>query len=164
MIVYKTSVHTLPKTHCSFITKTNRLVLLGEVIAVCCWNDRKHIHTLCGQTVGTWCSSLQCKWLHFLWLKENCEARNAKLSGTKQKREKQQLFMDRPHCFCAQLSPIHFALSSQTIHLSFKHFFLEFWRRQMLGSVSEHNVLTAVYHTAASWRLRSYGVWPCVVW
>jgi len=140
----------LQKTHCSFITKTNRLVLLREVIALYCWNDRKRVHTLCGKTVGTRCSSLQCKWLHFLWLKENCEARNAKLSGTKQKREK-QLFMDRPYCFCAQLSPIHFVLSSQTIHLSFKRFFfLEFWRRQMLGSVSEHNVLRAVYHSTAS--------------
>jgi hypothetical protein len=48
-VVYTDLVRTSQETHCVFATKTNRLMLFREPVAVYCVNDRKHISTLCGR-------------------------------------------------------------------------------------------------------------------
>jgi hypothetical protein len=45
----KSSVHTSQETHYVSTTKTNRLMLFGEIIAVYCENHMEHINTLCEQ-------------------------------------------------------------------------------------------------------------------
>jgi hypothetical protein len=44
---YKNSVRTSQETHYVSATKTNRLMLFGEIIAVYCENHTEHINTLC---------------------------------------------------------------------------------------------------------------------
>jgi hypothetical protein len=46
------AVPTTQKTHCVYITKTNRLMLFGETVAVYCVNHMEHTNTLCGQNAG----------------------------------------------------------------------------------------------------------------
>jgi hypothetical protein len=43
------SVRTSQETHYVSATKTNRLILFRETVAVYCENHTKHINTLCGQ-------------------------------------------------------------------------------------------------------------------
>jgi hypothetical protein len=45
----KNSVHTSRETHYVSATKSNRLMLFREIIAVYCENHMEHINTLCGQ-------------------------------------------------------------------------------------------------------------------
>jgi hypothetical protein len=47
--IYKYSVRTSQETHYVSATKPNRLMLLGETIAVYCENHTEHINTLCRQ-------------------------------------------------------------------------------------------------------------------
>jgi hypothetical protein len=47
--VYKNSVRTSQETYYVSATKTNRLRLYGETVAVYCEHHMKHINTLCGQ-------------------------------------------------------------------------------------------------------------------
>jgi hypothetical protein len=49
ILTFQNSVYASQKTHCSFITKTNRLMLFREIIAVYCERHAKHINILCGQ-------------------------------------------------------------------------------------------------------------------
>jgi hypothetical protein len=48
-IVYKISVRTSQETHYISITKSNRLLLFRETIAVYCDNDTEHTDTFRGQ-------------------------------------------------------------------------------------------------------------------
>jgi hypothetical protein len=41
------------ETHYVSATETNRLMLFGETVAVCCENHTEHINTLCGQNAET---------------------------------------------------------------------------------------------------------------
>jgi hypothetical protein len=47
--IYKNRVRTSQEPHYVSMTKTNRLMLFGEIIAVYCENHTEHINTLCGQ-------------------------------------------------------------------------------------------------------------------
>jgi hypothetical protein len=50
-LVYPVFTHALRShvTHYVSATKTNRLMLFGETVAVYCENHTKHTNTLCGQ-------------------------------------------------------------------------------------------------------------------
>jgi hypothetical protein len=48
--IYKNSVRTSQETHYVSTTKTNRLMLFGETVAVYCENHTEHINTLSGQS------------------------------------------------------------------------------------------------------------------
>jgi hypothetical protein len=48
-ILYKDSVRTSQETHDVSATKTNRIMLFKETIAVYCENHTKHTDTMCGQ-------------------------------------------------------------------------------------------------------------------
>jgi hypothetical protein len=50
-MVLKNSVRTSQETHYVSTTKTNRLMLFREIIAVYCENRTEHTDTLCGQNV-----------------------------------------------------------------------------------------------------------------
>jgi hypothetical protein len=52
-LIYKNSVLTSQKTHHVSATKTIRLMLFGEIMAVYCENYMKHINTLCGKNAAT---------------------------------------------------------------------------------------------------------------
>jgi hypothetical protein len=48
-MVFKTSVPTSQETHYVSATKSNRLMLFRETVAVYCENHTEHTDTLCGQ-------------------------------------------------------------------------------------------------------------------
>jgi hypothetical protein len=48
-MMYTNCVRTSQETHYVSATKTNRLMLFREIIAVYCENRTEHINTLCGQ-------------------------------------------------------------------------------------------------------------------
>jgi hypothetical protein len=48
--IYKNSVRTSQETHYVSATETNRLMLFGETVAVCCENHMEHTSTLCGKS------------------------------------------------------------------------------------------------------------------
>jgi hypothetical protein len=48
-LIYKNSVLTSQETRRFSYTKTNRLMLFREIIAVYCENNTEHINTLCRQ-------------------------------------------------------------------------------------------------------------------
>jgi hypothetical protein len=52
--IYKNSVRTSQETLYVTATKTNRLMLFGETVAVYCENHMEHINTLCGQNAEFW--------------------------------------------------------------------------------------------------------------
>jgi hypothetical protein len=52
--IYKNSVRTSQETNYVSTTKTNRLMLFGETVAVYCENHTEHINTLCGQNAEFW--------------------------------------------------------------------------------------------------------------
>jgi hypothetical protein len=54
-MIYKNSVRTSQETHYISTTKPNRLMLLGETVAVYCENHTEHTDTLCGQNAEFWC-------------------------------------------------------------------------------------------------------------
>jgi hypothetical protein len=49
-IIYKNSVRTSQETHYISVTKTNRLILFGEIIAVNCEIHMEDINATCGQS------------------------------------------------------------------------------------------------------------------
>ena len=49
--MFKTPVRPAQKTHSVSVIKTNLLTLYREIIAVCFEIHKKHINTLCGQSV-----------------------------------------------------------------------------------------------------------------
>jgi hypothetical protein len=51
-VIYKSSVCTSQETHHVSATKSNRLMLFRETVAVYSENHTKHINTLCGQNAG----------------------------------------------------------------------------------------------------------------
>jgi hypothetical protein len=51
-ILYKDSVRTSQETHYVSTTKTNRLMLFGETVAVYCENHTEHTDTLCGHNAS----------------------------------------------------------------------------------------------------------------
>jgi hypothetical protein len=48
-------VRTSQETHYISATKTKRLMLFGETVAVYCENHTEHTDTLCGQNAEFWC-------------------------------------------------------------------------------------------------------------
>jgi hypothetical protein len=51
--MFKVLVRTSQETHYVSATETNRLMLFGETVAVCCENHMEHTNTLCGQNAVT---------------------------------------------------------------------------------------------------------------
>jgi hypothetical protein len=51
-MTYKHSVRTSQETHYISATKTNRLMLFGETVAVYCENHTEHTDTLCWQNAS----------------------------------------------------------------------------------------------------------------
>jgi hypothetical protein len=54
-MIYTNPVRTSQETHYVSTTKTNRLILFGETVAVYCENHMEHTDTLCGQDAEFWC-------------------------------------------------------------------------------------------------------------
>jgi hypothetical protein len=52
-MIYINPVRTSQETH-YFTTKTNRLMLFGETVAVYCEDRTEHTDTLCGQNAEFW--------------------------------------------------------------------------------------------------------------
>jgi hypothetical protein len=52
--IYKNPVRTSQETHYITATKSNRLMLFGETVAVYCEIHTEHTNTLCGQNVVFW--------------------------------------------------------------------------------------------------------------
>jgi hypothetical protein len=53
-MIYKISLHTSQETHYVSATKTNRLMLFRETVAVYCENHMEHTNTPCGQNAEFW--------------------------------------------------------------------------------------------------------------
>jgi hypothetical protein len=49
VIIYKNPVRTSQETHYVTATKTSRVMLFRETVAVCCENHTEHTNKLCGQ-------------------------------------------------------------------------------------------------------------------
>jgi hypothetical protein len=55
LVIYINWVRTSEETHYVSATKTNRLMLFGETVAVYCENHTEYTDTLCGQNAEFWC-------------------------------------------------------------------------------------------------------------
>jgi hypothetical protein len=55
LVTCKNSVRTSQETHYVSATKTNRLMLFRETVAVYCENHAEHINTFCGQNAVLLC-------------------------------------------------------------------------------------------------------------
>jgi hypothetical protein len=55
VFIYKSSVPTSQETHYVSATKTNRLMLFWETVAVYCEIHKEHVNTLCVQNAEIYC-------------------------------------------------------------------------------------------------------------